>query len=123
MTVEYLMELDLLFCEQTSKLGASGWARFFDDEGMMLTKTGDNIIGENSIYNAMKPFFDQKGNSLTWAPESGGISEAGDLGYTYGKYLRKRFVDGDIITDTGRYLTIWRQIDSKTYKIELDMGN
>lgn len=30
MTVEKLMALALEFCEATSKLGASGWARYFN---------------------------------------------------------------------------------------------
>lgn len=123
MTVDRLIALDIEFCDSVSKLGASGWARHFKDDGIMLTKSGDNIISESSIYEAMKPFFSQSGNQLTWAPEGGGISMAGDLGYTFGKYIRITKTEQGKQTDTGRYLTIWRKVSENTYKIELDMGN
>lgn len=124
MTIEKLMEVDMEFCETTAKLGASGWARFFGPEGLMLTKTGSNIQGSDSIYKAMKPFFEVKGNSLMWSPEGGGISEVGDLGYTYGKYIRQmKDQEGKVLKETGRYLTIWRRLEDGRYKIELDMGN
>lgn len=56
MTVDKLMALDIEFCDTVSKLGATGWARHFKDDGIMLTKEGDNLISESNIYQAMKPF-------------------------------------------------------------------
>jgi len=124
MTIEKLIELDMAFCEATSRLKAQGWADFFLDNGTMLTKDGDNIVGESVIYERMKAFLDKKGSSLLWSPENGGISSAGDLGYTYGKYIRRYVNDVDAtITETGRYLTIWRKLAEGKYKVEVDMGN
>lgn len=124
MTIQKLMQLDIEFCEAVSKAGAEAWGKHFMQDGIMVTKSGDNIIGEPAVYSAMKPFFQQKGSSLTWSPENGGISDAGDLGYTYGKYIRQvRNEDGEKVISTGRYLTIWRKQANNTYQIELDMGN
>jgi len=124
MTVNDLLSLDIEFCEKVSKLGATAWANQFMNEGVMLIKLGDNILGEAAIYEQMKPFFQQKGASLLWSPEQGGLSEAGDLGYTYGKYIRQYKDDlGKKIVETGRYMTVWRRQPNGYYKIEVDMGN
>lgn len=124
MTVEHLMNLDIAFCEAVSKKGAQAWGNQFKDDGIMLTKNGDNIITEQKIYEAMKPFFEGKGNSLMWSPEEGGISDDGTLGYTFGKYIRTvNSAEGEKTTETGRYMTVWRKIDANSYKVEVDMGN
>ncbi len=124
MTVEELLALDHAFCEAVSKQGATAWANQFELNGVMLVKLGDNIQGEANIYGAMKPFFEQKGSTLSWLPENGGISDAGDLGYTYGQFIRQyRNEAGSKTKETGRYMTIWRKQANNAYKIEVDMGN
>lgn len=124
MTVDDLMKLDIEFCELVSKKGAEVWANHFLDEGIMITKSGDNIVTEQKIYEVMKPFFEKKGNALTWSPESGGISDDGTLGYTFGKYIRQQMDENGVKNvETGRYTTLWRKLSEGKYKIELDMGN
>lgn len=124
MTVQELVKLDIDFCEKVSKLGSTAWANQFSDDGMMIISTGDPIVSEVKIYEAMKPFFEKKGNTLTWFPENGGISKDGDLGYTYGKYIRHYTDEHDKkVTETGRYISIWRRQSNGAYKIEVDFGN
>lgn len=124
MTVDELIELDRNFCEAVSKLGAKAWGSHFAMNGVMLVKLGENIIGEPKVYANMKSFFEQKGSTINWSPENGGISEAGDLGYTFGQYIRQyRSETGAKVKETGRYMTIWRKQADNSYKIEVDMGN
>ncbi|PKM51625.1 MAG: hypothetical protein CVV02_04965 [Firmicutes bacterium HGW-Firmicutes-7] len=124
MTVDELMELDRSFCEAVSKLSEKAWGSHYAMNGVMLVKLGENIIGEPNVYAAMKTFFKQKGSTLLWSPENGGISDAGDLGYTYGQYIRHyRNESGMKIKETGRYMTIWRKQTDHAYKIEVQMDN
>ena len=124
MTVDELIELDRAFCEEVSKLGAAAWGKHFALNGAMLVKLGENIVGEPSVYATMKAFFMQKGSTLLWSPENGGISDAGDLGYTYGQYIRHyRDEAGAKVKETGRYMTIWRKQADHSYKVEVNMGN
>lgn len=124
MTVNDLLALDRAFCDAVSKQGSTAWSNQFAETGTMVVKLGDNIVGEPNVYAAMKPFFDQKGSTLHWLPENGGISDAGDLGYTYGQYIRSyRNEAGTKTKETGRYMTIWRKQADHSYKIEVDMGN
>jgi len=61
---------------------------------------------------------------LRWKPEGGNLSKEGDLGYTYGTYIRTyENEQREITRSTGRYLTIWRRQPDGSYLIELDMGN
>ena len=120
---EILMTLDRRFCQQVQERGAVAWAEHFAEDGIMLTKKGENICGREAIYQAMKPFFENKNNSLTWEPETQGLSEDGSLGYTFGKYIRKTLSDSGVpIEETGRYMTVWRK-NADAYVVEVDMGN
>lgn len=123
MEVSTLMDLDSAFCEAVSRLGAEEWADHFSGDGIMLTKMGKNIVTSEDIYKAMNPFFAIEGNSLSWVPENGGISDDGTLGYTYGKYIRVLVDKSQEKVEEGRYMTIWRKVDDANYKIEVDIGN
>lgn len=124
MTVEFLMDLDRAFCETTGAQGAKGWAHFFKEDGIMVTKNGPNIVGQQTCQERMKPFFDNEKSALIWEPEGGGISGDGELGYTYGHYKRAYpNKEGVAQEETGRYLTVWRRIDEETYRVEIDLGN
>lgn len=124
MTINDLMALDMAFCDAVSKRGATAWGSYFMQDGLMLVGNGDNIISEQAIYEAMKGFFDRKGNSLIWSPEGGSLSDDASLGYTYGKYIRiQENQEGKKEQTTGRYMTVWRKQINGHYKIEVDMGN
>lgn len=124
MTIEDLIKLDKAFDVAVSKTGVSSWVNHFEHDGIMLVKSGDNITGQISIKESMKDFFSSYNSSLRWKPESGNLSKEGDLGYTYGTYIRTyQNQQQEITSSTGRYLTIWRRQPDESYLIELDMGN
>jgi ketosteroid isomerase-like protein len=60
--------------------------------------------------------------SLTWTPDLIGVSKDGTLGYTTGRYERRRVVDGEETVQRGSYFTVWRRQRDGRWLVEADMG-
>ena len=57
---------------------------------------------------------------FVWEPVGAGVSEAGDLGYTYG---RARGPAADPGADPGGYLRIWRRDGEAEWRLALDLAD
>ncbi len=52
------------------------------------------------------------------------VSAAGDLGYTAGTYAATlRGEDGSIVTEPGKYLTVWRKQQDGSWKVAIETYN
>jgi hypothetical protein len=58
--------------------------------------------------------------AFAWEPVGAGVSEAGDLGYTYG---RARGPEADPAADPGGYLRIWRRDGETEWRLALDLAD
>lgn len=124
-TIQELLDIDREFDKAVFTGGAKAWASYFHEDGVMVTSGSQDVIkGKDNIYKAMKDVFEREGFSLRWQPLSAEISEAGDMGFTYGIYKRKyRNSNNEIVTDTGKYTSIWKRDKNGNWRITLDMGN
>jgi ketosteroid isomerase-like protein len=60
---------------------------------------------------------------LTWTPTDAQMSPSGDMGYTWGHYEgHSKDANGNPVTTTGRYITIWRKQPDGSWKVALDAG-
>jgi hypothetical protein len=71
-------------------------------------------VGDAAVHLALErgPF--------VWEPVGAGMSEAGDLGYTYG---RARGPEADPAADPGGYLRIWRRDGETEWRLALDLAD
>jgi ketosteroid isomerase-like protein len=115
-----LMKTDLRFSEMSEKEGMhKAFLAFFADSGVMLQDNNYPIRGKSSLINLFGGRTDTT-FSLTWNPVFEKIATSGDLGYTYGFYIRKIKSTGEV--SRGTYLTIWeKQIDGN-WKFVMDTG-
>lgn len=83
----------------------------------------DQIVlsGQNAVFAQYGSF--PKGGSLTWEPDVAECSEAGDLGYTTGKYWSKRTVKNIPRTLEGTYMTVWKKQSNGSLKVIADLGS
>ena len=52
------------------------------------------------------------------------MGPTGDMGYTWGHYEgHSKDANGNPITITGRYMTVWRKEPSGVWKVVMDAGN
>jgi ketosteroid isomerase-like protein len=120
---EELMQLDRDFSAYSAEHGApAAWAEFFAPDSVQLNGGSQPMLGLERILESFADWPD--GAQLTWAPEDGEISAAGDLGYTWGRYVLKlRDENGNDVVRQGKYTTIWKRQKSSQWKVVLDIGN
>ncbi len=122
--VSSLIEMERTFCKAAAKDGAAGWARFFSESGVMLSKNGKPIQGTKTIENAIEPLFRLPELKFVWEPMVADVSDDGTLGYTYGNYERTYLDEnGEKVEEKGMYMTIWKRQDDGTWRIAADVGN
>ncbi|MCP4610683.1 MAG: nuclear transport factor 2 family protein [Planctomycetes bacterium] len=118
----HLVQLDTEFCQETSKRGVDGWVSYFAENGAMSIGDHPPITGHAAIRKVMGPAFNTPGFSLRWKPKDAGILIPNKLGYTTGRYTRKSInKDGDIVTQEGTYITIWKK-QKEDWKVLFDTG-
>jgi ketosteroid isomerase-like protein len=52
------------------------------------------------------------------------MAASGDFGYTYGTFeFRSRDKEGKLVSNYGKYTSIWKRQKDGSWKVVLDMGN
>ncbi|MBU0743724.1 nuclear transport factor 2 family protein, partial [bacterium] len=68
-------------------------------------------------------FDDAPGLVLDWTPREGGVSAAGDLGWTWGRYTATWPEEDEASpASTGKYLNVWIREEGE-WRVLVDMGN
>ena len=117
-----LAATDRAFSDATADRGVDGWVEYFAEDGSMVIE-GGMVTGPDSIRALMGPVFGDTNYTLTWDPVEADVSAARDLGYTRGRYLSQRRLDGGLVINSrGSYVTIWRRQDDGNWKVTLDIG-
>jgi len=121
---ETLLRLDAEFDRAVAEKGVEGWVSYFAEDGAMLP-AGDNIVkGKEAIRQLMAGAFAAPGYSLRWKPLGADLSGSEDLGYTYGTYVSTGTgADGEPVTRHGKYVTVWKEQEDRSWKVVLDIGN
>jgi ketosteroid isomerase-like protein len=120
---DVLIQADKDFAKAAAERGAEGFLSFFAGDATILPKNGAPVTGQAALREAFRQNWAQPGYSLAWTPLKAELSRSGEIGYTYGTYERKRLVDGKPVTETGKYVTIWKRQRDGKWKVVLDMGN
>ena len=116
--IEEIKAADIAFSDLSKKEGMhKAFLEFIADDGVMLKPNSYPVIGKE-VVKKMFAMSSDSSYQLTWEPLYADASEAGDLGYSYGKYTLA-------VKDTtyyGTYVSIWKNINGK-WKWVLDSGN
>lgn len=120
---DVLIQADQEFGRITAEKGAAGFVSFFDEGGTILPKGGDPVVGRDKLAPVFEKVWSAPNYSLQWTPLRAVLAESGELGYTYGTYVRKFQRDGQAVTETGKYVTVWKKQRDGSWKVLLDMGN
>lgn len=119
-----LIQADLAFGRAAAERGAEGFVSFFAPDASILPAKAPIITGIDALREFYRKVWSTPGYSLTWKPLKAELARSGELGYTYGTYERKRRdASGQVVTDTGKYMTIWKRQPDGSWKAIVDMGN
>ncbi len=80
-------------------------------------------VGREAIREAIAALEEIPEFSVTWAPASAEVADAGDLGYTVGAYEMRMAPEGSPIEIVGKYLTVWKKQPDGSWMVVVDMFN
>src|SRR5271170_7684896 len=118
----FLFSLEAKFARDTATGGGKVFSAWFAEDAVTLETGEAAVIGKTSI--AAKANWDPSKYQLTWTPQGGQMSPAGDMGFTWGHYEgTSKDKNGNPIKQTGRYMTIWKKMPDGSWKVALDSSN
>jgi ketosteroid isomerase-like protein len=118
----FLFDLEAKFARATATGGGHAFASFFADDAVTLANGKPPVIGRSAI--AEQATWLPSQYQLTWTPDGGRMSEAGDMGFTWGHYEgNAKDQNGNPIVTSGRYFTVWKRQSDGSWKVALDASN
>ncbi len=118
----FLFDLEHKFAAAVAEGGGATFASYFDKDGVTLANRQAPQIGQAAI--AAHATWSPSTYQLTWKPDGGELSAAGDMGYTWGQYEgRSLGAAANGAVERGRYMTIWKKEPDGAWKIILDSSN
>lgn len=116
-----LYDLEAKFAKDVLEKGGAGFAEWFAEDGVALGNGAAPLIGRVAI--AKSANWSPKAYQLTWTPTDAVMGPSGDMGYTWGHFEgHSKDANGNPVTTTGRYMTIWRKGPDGQWKVVLDAG-
>jgi ketosteroid isomerase-like protein len=116
-----LFDLEARFAKDVLERGGAAFADWFAEDGVALGNGQAPVVGKVAI--AKSSAWDPKVYQLTWTPTDATMGPSGDIGYTWGHFEgHSKDANGNPVTTTGRYITIWRKQPDGNWKVVLDAG-
>ena len=116
-----LFDLEARFAKDVLKRGGAAFAEWFAEDGVALGNGQAPDFGRVAI--AKGTTWKPEDYQLTWTPTDAVMGPSGDMGYTWGHYEgHSKDKNGNPVTVTGRYMTIWRKQPNGEWKVVLDAG-
>lgn len=117
-----LFDLEARFAKDVLKRGGAAFADWFAEDGVALGNGQAPVVGKVAIVKSAN--WDPKVYQLTWTPTDGIMGPSGDIGYTWGHFEgHSKDANGNPVTTSGRYITIWRMQPNGEWKVVLDAGS
>jgi ketosteroid isomerase-like protein len=121
-SVAFLFNLEARFAHDTAIGGGKAFASWFADDSVTLSTGKAAVIGKAGV--AASANWDPAQYQLTWTPQGGQMSPAGDMGFTWGHYDgTSKDHNGNPVKTAGRYMTIWKKLPDGSWKVALDSSN
>ncbi len=117
-----LYDLEARFAKDVLERGGKAFADWFAEDGVALGNGAAPLVGRVAI--AKSANWSPKEYQLTWTPTDATMGPSGDVGYTWGHFEgHSKDANGNPVTTTGRYITIWRRQPDGLWKVVLDAGS
>ena len=117
-----LFDLEARFAKDVAEHGGAAFAEWFAADAVALNNGAVPLIGKVAI--AKSANWSAKDYQLTWTPTDALMGPSDDMGYTWGHYEgNSKDANGNPVTTTGRYMTVWRKQPDGNWKVVLDAGS
>jgi ketosteroid isomerase-like protein len=117
-----LFDLESRFAKDVLDHGGAAFANWFAPDAVALGNGAAPLVGKVAIVKSAT--WQAKDYQLTWTPTDATMGPSGDIGYTWGHFEgHSKDANGNPVTTTGRYITIWRKQPDGNWKVVLDAGS
>jgi len=117
-----LFDLEARFAKDVLIRGGEAFADWFAEDGVALGNGTAPLVGKVAIVKSAN--WSPKAYQLTWTPTDAMMGPSGDMGYTWGHFDgHSKDMNGNPVTTSGRYMTIWRKEPDGSWKVVLDASN
>jgi ketosteroid isomerase-like protein len=117
-----LFDLEARFAKDVLEHGGAAFAQWFAEDGVEMGNGEPPVVGRVAI--AKSTTWSPKDYQLIWTPTDAVLGPSGDIGYTWGHYEgHSKDANGNPVTTSGRYITIWRKQPDGNWKVVLDAGS
>ncbi len=116
-----LIQADRDFAKQTAAHRLDGWMTVFTNKSVLFS---DNpVLGADAIRASYQKLFNDPDFQLNWQPTKAEVFPSGNMGYTVGRYQGVfKNAKGEIVRQSGTYLTVWRKEKDGSWKVAADGG-
>jgi ketosteroid isomerase-like protein len=110
------------FQKARAERGLEGWLSFFADDTADFVRGGPFTFTKEEMRQRLQKDFDPA-DQLTWKPVRIQVADSGDLAYSLGTWqLKGKDPKGNDVTQTGKYLTVWKKQKDGSWKVVADTG-
>ncbi|HEV8611352.1 MAG TPA: DUF4440 domain-containing protein [Thermoanaerobaculia bacterium] len=112
---------DLELAKAVADRSLQSFLALVDEDAVFFGR--DVARGRDAVSKAWLSLFTDRSLFLKWRPTQVEVSSTGDLGYSIGDYERmSKDPQGNPVTVTGNYVSIWRKKPDGKWKVVLDIG-
>jgi len=110
------------FEKARAERGLEGWLSFFADDTADFVRGGPFTFTKGEMRARLEKSFDPA-DQLTWKPVKIDVAKSGDLAYSLGTWqLKGKNPKGEDVTQTGKYITVWKKQKDGSWKVAADTG-
>lgn len=121
-SADALLALDREWAEAARAKEIEKFISYYAPEASVYAPGMPVATGTAAIRGALEPMFKAPGFALQFAPTKGSVS--GDFGYTAGTYqMMMSDAGGSPVSETGKYVTVWKKQASGEWKVTDDIFN
>lgn len=115
--VSELLDADRAFAAKAARDGVSAAFTEYAAEDAQMVSRANIVSGREGVTERFARW--PEGARLEWAPETGRVSERGDMGWTWGNSV---YVAPDGTRTPGRYITVWKRDYDGNWRFAFDAG-
>jgi ketosteroid isomerase-like protein len=119
-----LRNADAEWSKVTGAKNLEGFMGLVSENGSIFPPNEQKLSESAAIRKWISDMMANPGFAVNWQPLTVEVSTSGDLGYTMGTYnLTLHDPQGKAITDSGKYVTVWKKQPEGKWKVVADIFN
>jgi ketosteroid isomerase-like protein len=119
-----IRETDLAWAKAGTAKDLERTLSFLADDATEMAPNTPAATGKAALRKVWGDMFATPGFAMSWQPTKVEVSRGGDLGYSIGTYQHSmNDRTGKLVTDRGKYVTVWKKQTDGRWKAIVDAIN